>query len=110
LFLITEENILKSDETSKPTQLTRGEWAHINACHWTMNGQTIYAYGLGKQSNQGANFWTVSLVDGSAKPVLDLGGSVKEPLNSLTSDGERLYFLLWERIGDLWMAELSMGK
>ena len=110
LFLMSEKHILKSDAKAKPTQLTRGEWGNINACYWTIDGQMIYAYGLGRHLNQGVNFWTVSLADGSAKPVLDLGGSVKEPLNSLTSDGERLYFPLWERIGDLWMAELSMEK
>lgn len=48
----------------------------------------------------------------SAKPVLNLKGTVKEPINSLTSDGEKIYFPLWERIGDLWIAELetNMGK
>jgi hypothetical protein len=110
LFLISEEHILKPDKKAKPTQLTRGEWGNINACYWTMDGQTIYAYGLGRQFNQGVNLWAISLADGSAQPLLDLRGSVKEPLNSLTSDGDRIYFPLWERIGDLWMAELSTGK
>ena len=110
LFLIPEDHIFNPDEKGIPIQLTRGEWVNIIACYWTMDGQTIYAYGLGRRSNQGANFWAVSLADGSAKPILDLRGSVKEPLNSLTSDGERLYFPLWECIGDLWMAELSMEK
>jgi len=110
LFLISEEHILKSDEIAKPTQLTRGQWGNINACYWTLDGQTIYAYGLGRQFNQGVNFWTISLADGSAQPLLDLRSSVKEPLNSLKSDGERIYFPLWERIGDLWMAELSTSE
>ena len=109
LFLITWEHILNPDEKAKPTQLTRGEWGYINACYWSMDGQTIYAYGLGRQFNQGVNFWKISLADGSAQPLLDLRGRVKEPLNSLTSDGERIYFPLWERIGDLWMVELATG-
>jgi len=107
LFLISEEHILKPNAKAKPTQLTRGEWGNINACYWTMDGQTIYAYGLDRQFNQGVNLWAITLADGSAKPLLDLSSSVKEPLNSLTSDGDRIYFPLWERIGDLWMAELS---
>jgi TolB protein len=110
LFLISEEQILKPDKKVKPTQLTRGGWVNMNACHWTLEGQTIYAYGLGRQSKRGANFWTISLADGSAKPVLDLRGGVKEPLNSLASDGKRLYFPLWERIGDLWMVELLKNE
>jgi Tol biopolymer transport system component/tRNA A-37 threonylcarbamoyl transferase component Bud32 len=107
LFLLSVEHILESDEKSKPTQLTRGEWGTISACYWTMDGQTIYAYGLGKQYRQGLNLWAVSVTDGSAKPLLDLRDSVKETLNSITSDGERIYFPLWERIGDLWVAELE---
>ncbi|MEJ2636430.1 MAG: protein kinase, partial [Calditrichia bacterium] len=107
LFLKSKQQILSPDKSEKPKQLTRGEWANINACYWTRDGQTIYAYGLGRQFNQGANFWTISLMDGSVRPVLNLRGSVKEPLNSLTSDGERLYFPLWECIGDLWMVDLE---
>jgi dipeptidyl aminopeptidase/acylaminoacyl peptidase len=112
LYLIPEENILNPDIKGDITQLTRGSWEMINSCYWAKDGQTIYAYGVGSQANQGINFWTISLVDGLTRPVLDLSGSVKEPLNSLTSDGERLYFPLWERIGDLWVADLesSMGK
>jgi hypothetical protein len=40
---------------------------------------------------------------------MDLRDSMKEPL-ALSSDGERIYFPLWERIGDLWMAELSIDE
>jgi Tol biopolymer transport system component len=107
LFFIPEADNLKSDEKVKPIQLTRGEWVNIHACYWARDGQTIYAYGLSRQFNQGINLWTISLVDGSMKPILELGGVLKEPLNSLVSDGERLYFPLWERIGDLWLAELE---
>jgi Tol biopolymer transport system component len=107
LYLIPEKNSLHPDEKGNITQLTQGSWVMINSCYWTRDGQTIYAYGLGSQVNQGINFWNISLADGSVRPVLDLSGSVKEPLNSLTSDGERLYFPLWERIGDLWIAELE---
>jgi Tol biopolymer transport system component len=110
LFLIPEENLLNPDKRAEPSQLTHGNLKIINACCWTMDGKTIYAYGLGRHLNQRANFWTVSLENGTTKPVLDLGDSMMEPLNSLVTDGQRIYFPLWERIGDLWIAELENIK
>jgi serine/threonine protein kinase len=110
LFLIPEGNLLNPDKRAEPMQLTRGEWMTLNSCCWTMDGKTIYAYGLGRYFNQRPNFWTVSLENGTAKPVLDLRDSIMEPLNSLVTDGERIYFPLWDRIGDLWIAELENIK
>jgi Tol biopolymer transport system component len=110
LYALSEKHILEHVEKAEPTQITRGKWITINACCWTQDRQTIYAYGLGKRFNQRANFWTVSLENGLAKPVLDLRGSIMEPLNSLVTDEKRIYFPLWERIGDLWTAELENIK
>jgi len=97
-------------EGGEAVQLTRGEWSIINALFWSADGRTIYALGLGRPGNEGANLWAVSAADGSARSLMDFGGSLKEPGHSLSSDGERLYFPLWERVGDLWMAELSTGE
>jgi Tol biopolymer transport system component len=103
LFLIPAEG-------GEPVQLTHGKWLDINPFSMSEDGQIIYAYGQGGPSNQGANLWAVSITDGTARPLMDFKGSLKEPGISLSSDGERLYFLLWERIGDLWMAELTIDE
>jgi TolB protein len=101
LFLIPAEG-------GETVQLTNGTWLDINPFSWSVDGQTIYAYGQGGPGNEGANLWAVSVVDGTARPLTDFSGSLKEPGISLSSsDGEQFYFLLWERLGDLWVAELS---
>jgi len=102
LFLIPAEG-------GDPVQLTQGMWLDITPFVWSLDGQTIYAWGLGGPDNEGANLWAVSAADGTARPLMDMRGSLKEPL-TLSSDGERLYFTLWECVGDLWMAELSTGE
>jgi TolB protein len=104
LFLIPAEG-------GEPVQLTHGAWSEIFPRFWSADGRTIYAYGLGGPGNEGSNLWAVSVADGTARPLMDLRGSLKEPVAvALSSDGERLYFPLWERTGDLWMAELSMNE
>jgi hypothetical protein len=50
------------------------------------------------------------VADGSARPLIDFRGSLKEPSHSLSSDGERIYFPLVERFGDLWVAELETNE
>jgi Tol biopolymer transport system component len=105
-----DELFLIPAEGGDPVQLTHGAWLDISAFFWSADGQTIYAYGQGGPGGKGANLWAVSAADGTARPLMDFRGSLKEPGISLSSDGERLYFLLWERVGDLWMAELSVNK
>ncbi len=102
LFLIPVEG-------GNPVQLTHGAWSDIYPFFWSADGQTIYAYGQGGPGNEGINLWAVLVADGTARPLLDLRGNMKEP-TLLASDGERLYFPLWERIGDLWMAELTTDE
>jgi Tol biopolymer transport system component len=103
------ELILIPVDSGEPVQLTRGEWSIIFPCFWTTDGRMIYAYGQGGPGDEGANLWVVSVRDGAARPLLDFQGSLKEPSHSVSSDGERIYFPLVERIGDLWMAELSVS-
>jgi Tol biopolymer transport system component/tRNA A-37 threonylcarbamoyl transferase component Bud32 len=93
-----------------PVQLSHGAWTEISPRFWSADGQTIYAYGQGGPGNEGANLWAISVSDGAAKALMDFRGSLKEAGHWLSSDGERIYFPLWERVGDLWMAELSVEK
>lgn len=108
LFLIPETLFNVPKENRQLTQLTRGKWTIINPIYWTLDGQTIYSYGVGGPGERGANLWAISAVDGTARPLINFQGSSKEPSHSLSSDGKRIYFPLWERIGDLWLADLSI--
>jgi serine/threonine protein kinase len=107
LFRIPEKMFLKPNRNTNPTQLTHGEWAYIVPHYWTVNGKTVFAYGVGGPNIKGANLWAISVADGSAQALVDFQGSLMEPPHSLSSDEERIYFPLLERIGDLWMAELE---
>lgn len=102
LFLIPVEG-------GEPFQLTHGEWSVIVPRFWSADGRIIYAYGIGGPEDGGANLWAVSISNGTARSLIDLRGSLKEPA-MVASDGERIYFTPRERVGDLWMAELSTGK
>jgi len=104
------ELFLISAEGGDPVQLSHGAWTEISPRFWSADGQTIYAYGQGGPNNEGANLWAISVSNGTAKALMDLRGSLKEPGHWLSSDGERIYFPLWERVGDLWMAKLSLEK
>jgi Tol biopolymer transport system component len=102
LFLIPVEG-------GNPVQLTHGAWSDIYPFFWSADGQTIYAYGRGGPGNKGINLWAILVADGTTRPLMDLRGTMKEP-TLLASDGERLYFPLWECIGDLWMADLTTDE
>ena len=104
------ELFLIPGEGGEPVQLTHGEWTEISPRFWSEDGQTIYAYGQGGPGEEGANLWAISVSDGSAQVLMDFSGSTKEAGHWLSSDGERIYFPLWELIGDIWMAELSTKK
>jgi TolB protein len=93
----------------QPVQLTHGRWCDIAPCFWSSDGSMIYASGGGTPGNEGTNLWAVSVLDGTARSLLDLNRSPKEPI-MLSSDGERIFFTLWECIGDLWMAELETNR
>ena len=103
------ELFLISAQGGDPVQLTEGKWLGIYPFFWSADGQIIYTQGIGKPGNERCNLWAVSVPDGEAHPILDLGGSSKEPL-ALSSDGKKLFFTLGERIGDICMAELSIDK
>jgi Tol biopolymer transport system component len=104
------ELFLLPAEGGDPVQLTHGAWSEISPRFWSADGRTIFAYGQGGPGNAGANLWAISVLDGSARALMDFRNSLKEPAHWLASDGEWIYFPLWERIGDLWMAELSEDK
>ena len=106
LFFLSEVIHVNNNNDYNPTQLTHNNWAVVNPLYWTRDGQTIFAYGVGGKGENGANLWAVSAKDGSARTLIDFQGSLKEPAY-FGFDGKRIYFPLWERIGDLWLADLS---
>ena len=97
-------------EAQSASALEHNHICNVHEIDDTGDGQTIYAHGQGGSGGESTNFWAVSVADGTARPLPDLQNSLKEPYLSLSSDNNRIYFTLWERTGDLWMAELSKNK
>jgi Tol biopolymer transport system component/predicted Ser/Thr protein kinase len=100
------ELFLISSEGGDPIQLTHHLWVVITPFYWSANRRSIYAWGIGGPGKEGYNLWEVSVSDGEAQCLMAFGGSLKEPY-FMSSDGEHIFFTLWERSGDLWLAELS---
>jgi len=101
---------IKAINEGETIQLTQYGWESIQVHFWSSNGKMIYASGSGGPENSRLNYWEISIEDGSIRPLLNTEGSAKEPYYRLASDGKRFYFPLWERIGDIWKAELSLHK
>jgi Tol biopolymer transport system component len=104
------EVFIKPLEGGEARQITNSSWKSIQTYIWSSDGKTIYASGTGGPGQTKANLWAISTEDGSTRPLLNLAGSTFEQNYCLTSDGERFYFPLWERKGDLWMADLSTNE
>ncbi len=87
----------------RPRRLTNAAWFRLNLFVWSADGRTIYtqARGIGPQA-----LWSVRVKDGTVRPLMEIRGS-QRPYQSLAVHGDRLYFPLWERLGDLWLAELT---
>jgi len=70
---------------------------------WSPDGRAIYVY-------KGAdNLYRVSMEDGNERRVTDLsGGRIGHlGMDGLAIDGEYLYFVWMEEIGDIWVMEVE---
>jgi len=104
------EVFIISIDGGEAMQLTDFVWEAIQPYLWSSDGKTIYASGRGGPENSRVNFWAISTNDGSIRPILNVEGTAKEPNYCLATDGDRFYFPLWERQGDLWMADLKIDE
>lgn len=85
-------------------QISVGEWIDVIPFAWDPDGAGLYVWGHRGDAAQ-ARLWRVGLEDGAPSVVRCLypRGRLAP---SLDVDAERLYFLVWERVGDLWYVEL----
>lgn len=90
----------------EPRRLTDQGWLDVIAFAWLPDEDVLFAWGRKAGGESPARFWSVRLADGSARPLggLDLGS--RQPAPAMAADDQSLYFLLWEREGDLWRAQL----
>ncbi len=108
-FVTYTELYVVSSEGGEPVKLTSLEWVFLAPRLWSKDGGTIYALGARRGFVLDA-LWAVSADTGEARCLLDFKGSLSEPYFAMSMNDERLYFTMWERLGDLWMAELSVEE
>jgi Tol biopolymer transport system component/DNA-binding winged helix-turn-helix (wHTH) protein len=103
----SDEVYVIAREGGTPRQITHQGWLDVIAFSWP-SSDVMYAWGKTAGADRPeATFWAVSTVDGSARRILQVPEGGRSVSAALASDGRSLYFPVWERIGDLWLADLS---
>ena len=85
----------------EPRRLTEktGEYAT-----WSIDGSEVYFIATGDRAG---DIWAVSLDDGSEQPMADLSGRIGQLFrNTLATDGNYLYFVWQENLGDIWVMDV----
>lgn len=95
-----------SREGGTPRRITSHGWLDVIAFGWSADGGTVHVWGLPGDGNPG-RFWAIR--DGVATPLVRAPEAGHHLSAALASAGGRIYFPMWERIGDLWIAELASG-
>ncbi len=74
------------------------------AAYWSVDGKTLYFCG---QNERADNIWALSAEDGTEYPVTDLSGRYGRLIPiSLDTDGEYLYIIWAEDLGDIWVMDV----
>ena len=74
------------------------------AAQWSVDGKTLYFLGQNERAN---NIWALSPEDGTEQPVTDLSARYgRMERFSLDTDGEYLYFIWAEDLGDIWVMDV----
>lgn len=66
---------------------------------WSRDGREIYFHKAG-------HIWSLSWDDRSARQLADLDDSVSLVRFGLATDGEYLYFILVDDVGDIWVMDV----
>ena len=94
-------------ETREVRQLSRrGTFSVLVSFSWSEDGTEIYAQAR-EADLRAPNLWAFRVADGSARPRTDFRSTRLQLFESLSVRGNRAYFPVRERHGDLWIAELG---
>lgn len=104
------ELFLVPADGGEPRQLTSEGWTALWVLDWTGTSNTIYVTADGGNGVEGRNIWAVNPDDGTARVQVDFQQSRAYPSYSLATDGERLYFPVSSRVGEIWRAELLFNR
>ncbi len=96
---------LQALDEKKPRPLTESHWESLFALEWTEDG-FIYAHGHRKPTDP-EGYWQIDAETGAARPLTRLQSASLELMEGFSVHGQRIFFPLWERQGDIWSAELA---
>jgi Tol biopolymer transport system component len=99
----TDEVYLLPVEGGRARRLTRHRWEDVVPCLWSRDG-VIYVWARG---SGGRGYWAVRDDDGRASLILEGGVASRQLGIAMATDGRRLLFPVWERLADLWLAEVE---
>jgi TolB protein len=89
-------------------RLTRQSWIDVVPLDWSAARDEMYVWARG--GGHAVGYWTVNAATGTAHLMLAGSLTSRQLGVSLRSDGRRLYFPVWERLADLWLAELGLDR
>jgi Tol biopolymer transport system component len=100
-----DEIYLAAVDGTSTRRLTRQAWEDVVPCLWPRHDGRIYAWARG--AGHASGYWAVRTDDGRATLVLEGGLSFRQLGVALATDGRRLFFPVWERLSDVWLAQLA---
>jgi TolB protein len=75
---------------------------------WSPDSRQLFFPGVQERAG---NVWAISLADHHERPVTALTGRLGHLMTSaLATDGQRLFFLWEENIGDIWVMDVSSSR
>ena len=86
-----------------PRRLTSERWDDAVPCLWSRADGIIYAWARGRA---GRGYWAIRPRDGHVSLLLEGGLATRQLGVAIATDGHRLLFPVWERLSDLWVADL----
>jgi Tol biopolymer transport system component/DNA-binding winged helix-turn-helix (wHTH) protein len=100
-----DEVYLVPREGGAAPRLTRQGWEDVVPCLWSRYDGLIYAWARG--GGHLPSYWVIRPDDGRARPILEGGLSSRQLGIAMATDGARLLFPVWERLSDIWVADLA---
>jgi Tol biopolymer transport system component len=104
----TDEIYAVSRDGGVPRRITQQRWEDAVPCLWSRRDGLIYVWARG--GGHPPSYWAVRAEDGRAVLLLEGGLTTRQLGVAMATDGRRLLFPVWERLSDVWLAELAIDR
>jgi Tol biopolymer transport system component len=100
------EIYLVSVARAETRRVTDNKWQKGFPIAFSPDGRTLYACGNTTPGLEKLDVWAIEMANGSARRLTDFSGTRLELFNA-AMDSTRIYATFLERIGDLWVIDLT---